>query len=87
MVTNWTELAAQAVKEGYAPNAWESLLKRTLERCRPKLVAELGSDLDAYVRTRSARAVKQFEMLTDQGTDPQTAQDLVRSDLLEVGSD
>lgn len=80
METNWKKLAEKAVQEGYQQgNQWETSLRKSLE---PELMTELGPDLDSFLIARTHRAQMQFETLTEQGTDPQTAKELVQSELL-----
>lgn len=74
----WTEQAAR-LKDYRPGNAWESLLRRAMS---PAKAAELGPDLEPFLRVQTSRALDQYELMLDQGTAPQVAQELARADLL-----
>jgi hypothetical protein len=56
--TYWQSRAQEAIAAGYMPgNQWERMLGRALQRSRPELVQELGSDLEAYLQTMTWQAI------------------------------
>lgn len=79
LASNWPELAGQALKAGYLPgNQWETFLRKATPL---KLQAELGANLEPYLQARTHQAQLQYIQMTEQGTPPQTARELVLSDL------
>jgi hypothetical protein len=79
----WAQRAAEAVKAGYLPgNSWEGMLRRSLERTRPELVKELGSELKAYLQVQVASALDLLERLESQGTPPEAAREAALKQLL-----
>lgn len=86
MDSEWQKWAAEARKAGYEPGGeWENLLRKSVRRARPKLVKELGDDFEAYLQVQAARAERQYRMLIEQGTPPDIAAELARSELLGLG--
>lgn len=85
-MANWTQLAEQAVKDGYQGSSWEGLLRRALERSNPKLVAELGAEFPDYLKVKAHQAVEMYSRLTEEGTDPGTARELALDELLGNGA-
>jgi hypothetical protein len=84
--TNWQKAAKQAIANGYQPgNAWESLLRKSLERSRPELIQALGKELEHYLQAKTARAQEMYEtMVSDQGMPGEVARELAMNELLEV---
>ena len=84
----WTTRAKKAIESGYEPgNPWEDLLRRSVQRCRPKLVEELGDEFAAYLQVRTADAMRLYDRLIEQGTPEDVAHELAMADLLPVHLD
>jgi hypothetical protein len=84
--TNWQRVAKQAIANGYQPgNAWETILRKSLERNRPELVKQLGNNLEHYLQAKTSRAQEMYEtMVSEQGMPGEVARELAMNELLEV---
>ena len=87
--TNWKEQAAKILKEGYIKGSWDEMFRRHLNRCWPNLVAEFRAtgDLEAYIIVKVHSAVEEWLDLTDAGTEPMLAKELVFSELFQENPD
>jgi hypothetical protein len=82
-VKSWPERAAEARAAGDLPgNGWELMPRRSLERTRPELLADLAPEVKAYLEVRTASAMDLAERLEDQGTSPEVARELAMAQLL-----
>ncbi|HEV3440621.1 MAG TPA: hypothetical protein VG122_24915 [Gemmata sp.] len=85
----WKEAAEKAKADNYQPgNAWESILRKSLQRSKPELVQELGPDLENYLITKTARAQEMYRTMTcDQGMPADVAKELAMAELLGDGEE
>jgi hypothetical protein len=82
--SDWKRWAAEAIEEGYLPgNRWEAWRMKYLRENQPELVKELEADgdLKEMVQVQTWRAMKLQESLEDEGTPPETAQELALANL------
>ena len=63
------------------------MFRRSVERCRPKLVEELGDEFEAYLQVRTADAMRMYDGLIEQGTPAEVARELAIVDLLPFDLD
>lgn len=79
---NWKASAQRAQAEGYLPgNHWEQMLRRGMNDSL-KVELQRTGDLEAYLQTRTHRAMEEYDRLLEEGTPPQTARELALEDLL-----
>jgi hypothetical protein len=82
-MTDWEAQAAKILASGYVQgNQWEQKLRRHLQRSFPKLMKELGADLDGYLIVRVAHAQEQQALMLSQGMSPDDARTQALADLL-----
>lgn len=78
----WSILAAKI--EDYIPgNQWEGRLDRHLQQYFPKLVAQLGTEYQDYLKVQVNRAFEQAEAMEARGVSTETAEELALDDLIK----
>ena len=86
-MATWKERAKAARADGHLAPRMEAMLERHLKQFFPELVKELGAELPDYLTVQAADAMEVYLRLTDEGTNPETAMELAREQLLPTPPD
>lgn len=82
----WKKQAEALKAEGITPgNGWEHKFETAIRAAKPELVKEFGAEFPYFVRVKAGEAIKHYNQLTENGTDPETARELALHDLLDLG--